>query len=229
MPANILTDLPDIITAVGALGTAAFGLVESTKAFRGGVNHFGFNGIGQTVAALTPDTPGGPAALTRARIIDILRAHWFNGTKLESQKAIAKSLIKLNLTPATVAHLAGATGMSAEALGRVAQGMAAGRALDEAEADTLARFDLTVTALLDDAYERGDQAFKSRTKAVAMLIAVVLAIAGGWVITGTPFMNAESYGEAIIIGLLATPIAPIAKDLATALASAANAMQVVRR
>ena len=33
----------------------------------------------------------------------------------------------------------------------------------------------------------------------------------------------------VLVGLLATPLAPIAKDLATALATAANTLQLVKK
>ena len=41
----IAANLPQIITAIGGLGTAAFGLVDASKALGGGVNHIGFKGI----------------------------------------------------------------------------------------------------------------------------------------------------------------------------------------
>ena len=44
-----LQGLPEIITAIGGLGTAAFSLVDATKVFGGGVNHIGFGGIKTTV------------------------------------------------------------------------------------------------------------------------------------------------------------------------------------
>ena len=37
-----LDGLPQVITAIGALGTAAYGFVDATKVFGGGANHIGF-------------------------------------------------------------------------------------------------------------------------------------------------------------------------------------------
>jgi len=105
---GIPNQLPQIITAIGGLGTAAFGLVDSTKVFGGGVNRIGFSSI---AAAITQLTPGAAASgLTQSKIILTLRANWFNGTDLASQKAIAKSLIKVGLNPGNAAALAAATG-----------------------------------------------------------------------------------------------------------------------
>ena len=38
----LLQNLPQVVTAIGGLGTAAFGLVDASKVFGGGVNHIGF-------------------------------------------------------------------------------------------------------------------------------------------------------------------------------------------
>jgi hypothetical protein len=45
------------VAAIGGLGTAAFGLVDASKAAWGGVNHIGFSQIQETVKSLTPGTP----------------------------------------------------------------------------------------------------------------------------------------------------------------------------
>ena len=55
---SVLQDLPQVVTAIGGLGTAAFGLVDATKVFGGGVNHIGFRGIRTAVRELTD--AGGP-------------------------------------------------------------------------------------------------------------------------------------------------------------------------
>jgi hypothetical protein len=222
---SFLSGLPQIITAIGGLGTAAFGLVEATKAFGGGVNHFGFKGIKAAVMNLTPSggSDGTGAAMSQQKILATLQANWFNGADLGSQKAIAKSLIKLNFNEANAEALA------ADKLKAVASSMAGGTALKPEQSDLFGRFDLIVTALLDEAYQCGDQMFRNRTKMVAMLIAVLLAIVGSWAMAGTPRISGQQYTQALIVGLLATPLAPIAKDLSTALATAVNALQLVKK
>ncbi len=220
-----LSDLPQVVTAIGGLGTAAFGLVDATKAFGGGVNHFGFNAIKTTVTGLTPGQPTN--ALSQAKIVATLKANWFNGTDLGSQKAIAKSLIKLNLSPGNAAALAAATGVDPAVLTSVAQKIAAGEPLSTAESDVYARFDLILTALLDETYQRSDNRFRNWTRATAAIIAVLLAIIGGAMLAGK--LDWCDVGKSVLIGLLATPLAPIAKDLSTALATAVNTMQLVKK
>lgn len=113
-----LQGFPQIVAAIGGLGTAAFGLVDASKAAWGGVNHIGFSQIQKTVKSLTPGSPNN--ALSQDKIVATLKANWFNGTALASQKAIAKSLIKLNLSDTNAAALATATGVEPGVLAEVA-------------------------------------------------------------------------------------------------------------
>ena len=222
-----LENLPQVITAIGGLGTAAFGLVDATKAFWGGVNHIGFKGIKTTVSALTPGTPAN--ALSQNKILETLEANWFNGTDLGSQKAIAKSLIKLNLSPDNAAALAAATGVDPEVLGQIAISMANGKPLDPAHGDVYARFDLIVTALLDETYQRCDEVYRCWTRVIAAVFAVALSVTGGYMLHTTGSPSKHEIGQYVMVGLLATPLAPIAKDLSTALATAVNTLQLVRK
>ena len=87
-----------------------------------------------------------------------------------------------------------------------------------------------MTALLDEAYQVSDQAYRNRMRMLAGGVAVALAIAGGWALVGTDnFWHSSDPVLAFLVGLLATPLAPIAKDLSSALATAVNAMQLVKK
>ncbi len=219
---SVLENLPQVVTAVGGLGTAAFGLVDATKVFGGGVNHIGFRGIRAAVTQLTPDSGQPVNALSHDKIIATLEANWMNGTALAGQKDIAKSLIKLNLNAHNARILADATGVDPSVLVAVAASIAAGTPLSSAESDVFARFDLIVTALLDEAYQRSNQIYRNWTRALAALVAVALAIAGGIALRVDPKVS-------LLVGLLATPLAPIAKDVSTALATAVSGMQVAKK
>jgi hypothetical protein len=216
-------NLPQLAVAIGALGTAAFGLVDASKVFGGGVNHIGFTGIRGAIRQLTD--AGEPVnALSQRKIVATLQANWMNGTQLGSQKAIAKSLIKLNLHPRNAVALAEATGVDPGVLKIVATKIAEGTSLSSAESDVFARFDLIVTALLDEAYQRSDQFYRNWTRGLAALVAIALALLGG-----TMLHPAADWPLLVLVGLLATPLAPIAKDLSTALASVVSTLQLVRK
>jgi len=228
---SLLQNLPQIITAIGGLGTAAFGLVDSTKPFFGGVNRIGFSRIATAVAGLTPGAPAN--GLTQGKILDTLKANWYNGTDLGSQKAIAKSLIKQGLTTANAPDLAKLAGVDPAVLQSVAAKITSGNALEQNESDVYSRFDFILTALLDEVYQRSDQAYTNGTRVVASFFALALALVGGWTLysgpAGSGYWWSNDMWIALVAGVLATPLAPIAKDLSSALATAVNTLQTIKK
>ena len=226
---GIQQNLPEIITAIGGLGTAAFGLVDSTKPFWGGVNRIGF---GRIAAAVTSLTPGAPASgLTQAKILDTLKANWYNGTDLGSQKSIAKSLIKQGLSATNAADLAKVAGVDPAVLQSVAAKITSGTALAQIESDVYSRFDFILTALLDEVYQHADQRYVNGTRVVASIFAVALALVGGWTLHTDAgcYLWSHDMWIALVAGVLATPLAPIAKDLTSALSTAVNTMQAIKK
>jgi hypothetical protein len=229
-------DLGGIVAAIGALGTASFALVDATKIGRsGGVSNSGFGFI---EAAVRPLFPGArrksppPGSEDAAKLLGILHANWINGAALADQKAIAKALIKLRLTESTAAGFASATDVSPKVLTEVAKSMAAGTALTPEQANALGRFDIALTAMLDEGYQRADQRYRNSAKVLASIAAMLLALAGGWAVAGT---DAASYfgtafmWKALLCGLLAIPLAPISKDLTSALAAGVKVAQAIRK
>lgn len=219
----ILDTVSSYIAGAAGLGTAAFALVDSSKAFGGGVSNCGFGHIERAVAKFFPASGGGPMSLTEVRAT--LRANWLNGTAFADQKAIAKSLIKLRLDADTALHLARATGVDSKVLGAVAGKIATGKPLSSGESDVYGRFDLMLTALLDEGYQRADQVYRNSAKAWSVVVAVGLAIAGVCIVE--PSVGAKEWAEAVVVGLAATPLAPIAKDLTSALQAGVKVAQLI--
>jgi len=225
---GIFQNLPQVILAVGGLGTAAFGLVDATKVFWGGVNHIGFSGIRRRIAGLIPHRASN--ALGQRDVLETLKGNWFNGTDLASQKAIAKSLIKLAFNPDNAEGMAGASGVDPEVLKSVAVSLANGTPLTPAQNDIWARFDLILTALLDETYQRADQQYTNGTRAWAVVFSIALAIVAALIINANATDGVHiAFWESFVVGLLATPLAPIAKDLSSALSTAVNTMQLVKK
>jgi len=252
---TLLQGLPQVITAIGGLGTAAFGLLDASKSVLTSINKIGFPRIQALVTSLTPPEPrvdaGGnllpgvpPSnALPQKNIIETLLANWINGTDLSSQKAIAKSLIKLHLSAGNAAELAANTNVDPVLLQSVAAKIVSGATLTQLESDAYSRFDMIVTALLDEAYHHADDVYRNWTRVLAGAIAVLLAVVAGLTLftqttqaaalqdLGLLAAYAKSHYlyQAILVGLLATPLAPIAKDLSSALSTAVNTMQAIRK
>jgi hypothetical protein len=216
----------ELITAIGALGTSAFGLVDATKVFGGGINHVGFRRIRRCVTALTPQPTQTTNSLPQTDILNTLKGNWFNGTDLGAQKAIAKSLIKLHLNSGNAAQVAKAANSDPATLTKVVEKQASASPLEPAEGDAYARFDMIVTAMLDEAYQRADQQYRNAARACAMAISIILALAAKWMLGDSVSISVP---EAGMIGLVATPLAPIAKDLSTALSAAVNALQAGKK
>lgn len=221
-------DLSKIVLSVGALGTAAYGVVDASKGFGGGVSNRGFGDIRRVIAQFVAK-PGAPnenlGALSLASILTTLRANWLNGMALGDQKAVAKALIKLNLTSGTAQAMAAAAGVDGNLLTNVATKLSTGAPLTQAETDVYGRFDLLLSAMLDQGYQRGDQRYRNSAKLLSIPVAVCLALLGASCISKAPLTQADEW-RAVIAGLIATPLAPIAKDLASAIQAGTKLAQL---
>ena len=238
MPNDILngdiSNILNFLSAAAALGTAAMGLVDSTKAFNGGPSNFGFGDIKSAISPFLVQAPGGAAAFGSAKILQTLKANWLNGVATADQKAKAKSLIHLGLTQGNAAALAAAAGVNGELLTAAAQNIASGTALTPSQVGVLGQFDAVLGAVLDAAYERGDQKYRNWSKLLAMVVATVLGGLGGWLVYGRmepawQYLSSWQFGISLLIGISATPLAPIAKDLATSLQTAVSAVRTIQR
>lgn len=230
-----LTQVTVAITAVGALGTAAFGLVDASKLLPGLIPSSGFAFIRKLVTQLAPASdravPHG-SALTASAITDTLHANWVNGMALADQKSVAKTLVKLRLNAETAPDLASLTGVDKGVLTSVAKKLANGEDMTQPEKDTYGRFDVLLATFVDRAFQNADQRYRTTAKSAACLVAIALAEAAAYLLglltsDGHPMWH--NIGMAALVGLIATPLAPVAKDLATALNTAARAVQSVKR
>jgi hypothetical protein len=243
MPEDLLNKLllntGNLLTALAALGTAAYGLVDTSKAFWGGASNAGFGFVRKAiepfikgVSETTDQTTIGPA-----QILITLRANWLNGVAKADQKAAAKSLIRLCITPKNAPHLAAAAGVDATELTKVAKSISDGTSLSPQDINVLGRFDAIVSAVLDAGYERADQKYRNMAKLLAGLVSIVIAAIGGGILfyaNSSPHASASYLGSSdfllsILVGAMATPLAPIAKDISSALVGAVNALRATRR
>jgi hypothetical protein len=212
-------DLGALILAIGALGTAACGLVDATKAFGGGVSNFGLRGLLQVVGrfAVALDVALGKSEWRR-----VVRAHWINGRSRGEQKAIVKSLIRLGLKPDNAQELAAAAHVNPKTLESAATKLWAAQPLDPADLEALGRMDASVEAQLDAAFDRADQTYRNVSRLCAGVCSVALAL------IAAPLVAQGSVRGALVVGLLAVPLAPIAKDLASSLQAAAAALRATK-
>ena len=231
-----LSNILNILSASAGLGTAAMGVVDSTKAFKGGPSNFGFSDIKKAIKPFLATASEVSTAFGETQILDTLKANWLNGVAKADQKAKAKALIHLGLTRGNASALAKAAGVDSNKLASLAERTAAGTSLGHDEINVLGQFDAVVSAVLDAAYERGDQKYRNACKTLALGVSTILGVFGGWIVfgggatgTGLGYFVTWQFPLSLLVGLSATPLAPVAKDLATSLQAAVTAVSSVKR
>jgi hypothetical protein len=229
-PVILLEDSAAAILVVGALGTASFGFLDATKAVKGGASRLGFGyieaALGPYMCAIRHDGFDAMPAVW---------ARWLNGVAMSDQKAAVKDAIWLGARPQDADDLANTGPVEGAALADILRRLRTGAALTAAQTTLHDRFDHSIDAALDAGFERADQAYRNSCKLLAGLVAVILAVAIGWVVDSLGVFTAAKSGAAdywtsprlaaaILIGLVSVPIGPIAKDLASTLQAAAAAL-----
>ena len=214
LPAAVTNLLP-IVAITGAVGTGAFGLVDALKILPyGGISNFGFKFIRQAVHKLAPvDACADATCLSEASLVAMLHSHWINGVDTASQIDNAKALILLRLSPSTAACAASWTDVDPELLTQAATCAKEGTAMTPEQTAILARYSQAIESLLNQAYQRADQRYRNASKCLAIPMAVGLALLLCQVLP-----MPVSHLQAILLGVLATPLAPMAKDIASILA-----------
>ncbi|MEI8029234.1 MAG: hypothetical protein WCH35_05590 [Comamonadaceae bacterium] len=221
------------VTAIGALGLAACALVDTSKTLPGGgVSNVGFASIEAAVNLFFPTAPKQTNAPNLAgSFLYTLHANWISGMAAADQKAVAKSLIKLRLTPGTSRQFAVVTQVDPTVLEEVARRMTTGEKLEAQHTNALGRFDLALTAILDAAYQRADQRYRNVSRLWAAVVSLMLAVLGGFAISdpALAYFGTSQMWQALFCGLLAVPLAPITKDLTSALTAGVKVAQSLKR
>jgi hypothetical protein len=218
MVTGTLTQITAGIAAIGALGTAASGLVDATKVFGGGISNIGIGRINQ---ALRPFNDALTGAVSDWKLA--IRANWINGKPKEDQKAAAKSLIRLGLSSKNAATMAEAGHVDATALTTVLTAIETGAPLSPDQVNLLGRFNGAIDAVMDAGFEEADQQYRNAARLLAGVFAVGLSVWGAFAIG-----ESSNYPIAILIGLIAVPLAPVAKDLTSSLQAAVTALKSVK-
>jgi hypothetical protein len=210
-----------LIAATGGLGLAAMSLVDAFKAIPGGgVSRIGFSHIRKVLKLF--DTVLAQAAGKAWETV--ILSHWINGRTRADQIGVIRSLLRLGLNPETSAQLVAIGNVEAAPFAKAAEKLVKGQALTEAEVNLIGRVEAAVEARLDAAFDLGDQSYRNASRVLAGLIAVILAVAASLILK-----EPHGVGAGILVGLLAVPIAPIAKDLVSALTAAAGAVKAARK
>lgn len=217
-------DIGGMIAAIAALSVAAQGLVDSSKFFNGGISRAGLGFIKKALAPFERglEIAAGPDPFTA------IEANWINGVQKDEQKQATLNLIRLGLTGTTASHLAtDIEAVDGTRLQMVAEKLEAGTTLEETDLALLARFDSVVDVRLSAAYERADQYYRNSAKLAAGVVSLCLSLIA---VTASPGITGyHGFAEmmvALLIGLIAVPLAPVSKDLTSAVSTAVKALKL---
>lgn len=227
-------DLGDAVVAIGGLGTAAFALVDASKvAFKGGLSNVGFDCISSLVhELLKADTRYKQTHTVKTySVFDQLHANWINGVDLVEQRRSAKAALKLELNERTVASFAAVTEVDLDTLTGLLEKLDGTGQMSDKEKTVYGRFDFVLGTMIDAAYRRADQKYRNRAKVYAGGVAILLAVLGGWAVSTKPgygFFSSNDFWTSVFGGVLAVPLAPIAHNVASAIAAGKNVAQALR-
>lgn len=208
-----MENIGTIILATGALGTAAFGIVEALKWTR-----LGEAGFGAILKVLGPivqliQTAYGPDYER------LLRAQ-YRGDARDLTRTIRQGA-RVGLTPENATRAAEFLGMvDGASLAEAARQVAQGQELTAQLRNILGRFELAVDARIDAALMLAQNQYVGATRGSASIIAILIAIIVGI------YLGKEYFVQAILVGVAAVPLAPIAKDVVNALQSASKAIRL---
>ena len=90
--------------------------------------------------------------------------------------------------------------------------------LSDDERSALARLETTIDARIDAALVLAEYQYVAQARVWAMVLALGIAL-------GTGFYLVENMALAFLVGITAVPLAPVAKDLASALQEAVKALR----
>jgi hypothetical protein len=224
----LINSLPDYIAAISALGASATGLVDTTKLFNGGISRAGFGIIKKRLEPFDKIL----GALPEASGWHTIFANWVNGVDLDAQKSTVKAMIKLCLNEGNAVDMAKAIGMTSELdktnIKALATAYDTGAAPGDALTNVYGRMDGILSAILDAAYEEADQRYRNAAKFWAACIAVGLSILGSLAVYDWKSYTPSDFFQAVFVGLVATPLAPVAKDLTTAINTAVQSSGQLR-
>lgn len=243
------SNLSTTVLAIGALGTAAFGIVDGFKLIpwidQAGFEHLfsaGRIGLRSPWSARWAHSNLDPLfpALERAYGADVmnllklqyragrskgdlprtLRQGVRIGFSFMHQNEIEKVAFELGL-PDAISQSAAKAVATFSAVRPPATGqpaVAAAAMPSEEERAAMANLETAIDARIDAALVLAESQYVTQTKVLALIVSLVIALVVGGLLKQETVVS-------VVVGLVAVPLAPIAKDLATALQSAVTALK----
>jgi len=207
-----MENIGTIVLATGAFGTAAFGIVEALKWTK--LSDAGFGTILKVLGPLTETLQIAYGSDFKS----LLRAQ-YKGEQKELARVIRQGM-RIGLLEENASRIAQFLGMvNVEKLKDAARLVESGGELPSELRNVLGRFELAVDARIDAALTLAQNHYVGAIRVSASIVAILIALATGL------YLGREYLFQALLVGIAAVPLAPIAKDLLTALQSASKAIR----
>lgn len=212
--------IANALFAILGLAVASGAAVDLTKiGSRGGIAVSAFASIQRAVHRLFAHAIGEKSAIDPASVerelLEMLRANWISAIALDKQKEHAKSILNLYLSPDLAKSFAIATRVDGHVLAAAAANKYTGAALTSEQEAVLARFDLALAAILEQGFQTANQKYRNWCHVLAGVFSVVFSVLGGLVISPDvlTFFHTGYFWLSVLFGVLATPLAPVARDI----------------
>jgi hypothetical protein len=213
-------NLGELVLAAGALGMAAFGIVEGLKRWRF-LGEAGFPVIPRILGPILETL----TAAYGSNVEAVLRAQ-YRGDQNDFARILRQGA-RIGLTPDNAARVAqDLPTIQAALLKQVAVAVDTGEDLPPTLRNVLGRYELAVDARIDAALTlaQAKYATAARLSASAIALTIALIVAYSLVMMNQASPE-ETFGPAVLVGLAAVPLAPIAKDVVSALKATADALR----
>ncbi len=227
--ALVTNNIGTMIVAAGALGTAAYGVIDGLKT-SSFISCFGFGHLRRQLDRFSP--------VFRAAYGDdyaeVLALYYAKDRASEAFMADLRQNVRLGLSALKEEGireiedvLQGRSPEHIALLTNVREALAAGEDPERQAQIDFARLEALVMSRLDAGAAAAENAFKGKMKLSATVAALALSFLGLSVLVcaGEMVLSGASIGLALMVGIVAVPIAPVAKDVASGLNAAMKALR----
>ncbi|OFX12050.1 MAG: hypothetical protein A2516_05705 [Alphaproteobacteria bacterium RIFOXYD12_FULL_60_8] len=218
------TGIGTLVLAAGALGTAAFGIVDTLKFTKVGALGFGsvMKSLGMTSEALM--------IAYGKDYRELLEAQYRKDRTQGDLRRTLRQGVRVGMTPKSTMNMAKAIGFpDEEGIAEVARKIQEGEEFTDKDNRTLGKFELAIDARIDAALAMADEQYSSKIRIVASVVSVFLAFVAALALDleiNPGMMDFGLWIKAVIVGIVAVPLAPMAKDVAKGLQAATMALKV---
>lgn len=243
-PRYFAENLPNIILAIGALGTAAFGIVDGLKLFpwfdlagfeylfSGWTSSGGRKGLRYGGSGLEPLLPSLKVAYG-ANVMDLMKGQYRSGRSGGTLPRTLRQGVRMGLDvmpPQEVEKVAMGLGLPRDVAQAAANGILQKVPIGQLSTDSLRheqprdersamlRLLTLIDARIEAALALAEMSYATQAKVAAMFVASSIAA-----LVGT-FTDVNPAGI-VVVGLCAVPVAPVAKDLSSAVQQAVKAFR----